>query len=136
MRMQRAIWIPVVTGLIKKGDQILLGKRPEGYTLAGQWEFPGGKIELGETPEEALARELSEELGIDAQVGNLRLAHTHRYGEKGVLLLFFDVPFWKGEPKTKHHEALDWFRVSDIEKMEIPEANRKIWPTLRAILTE
>ena len=57
-------WIPVVAGILKKDQMILVGQRPENHTLAGLWEFPGGKIELGETPEEALARELNEELEV------------------------------------------------------------------------
>ena len=91
---------------MKKGDEVLLGKRPEGNTLAGLWEFPGGKLELGESPKEALARELSEELGIDAEIGDLKIANSHKFGDKGILLLFFDVPYWAGEPKNLHHSDL------------------------------
>ena len=61
-RSKKAHWIPVVAGFLKKDGKILVGQRPESHSLAGQWEFPGGKIEPGETPEQALARELEEEL--------------------------------------------------------------------------
>ena len=64
---KRPHWIPVVAGLIRRKDSFLLGLRPTGHSLPGVWEFPGGKIELGESPEEALKRELREELGIEIQ---------------------------------------------------------------------
>src|SRR5579871_911141 len=121
---KRAIWVPVVTGLMRKNDKILLGLRPQGESLAGAWEFPGGKIDQGELPEVALARELKEELDIDAEIGPLRTVHTHSYGERGVLLLFYDVHFWKGEPKTVYHEDLKWADPDELEKLQIPEANR------------
>ena len=84
-------WIPVVAGFIKKGDTILVGQRPTTHTLGGLWEFPGGKIEMGESPEEALARELREELGIEAEIGQLKIACTHSYGEVGILILFYEI---------------------------------------------
>lgn len=118
-------WIPVAAGILKKDGKILVGQRPENNTLAGLWEFPGGKIELGETPEQALARELSEELGIHAEVGDLKIACTHSYGDVGILILFFEVLFWKGEPKTQHHLNLEWILPSELPKRNIPEANRK-----------
>ena len=123
-------WIPVVAGLIKKGDLILIGQRPETHTLAGLWEFPGGKIEMGETPEEALARELREELGISAEIGELKIACTHSYGEVGIIILFYEVLFWKGEPKAQHHTSLDWIKPSTLASRNIPEANRKNLPRI------
>jgi 8-oxo-dGTP diphosphatase len=131
---KKNIWTPVVTGLIRKGGKVLLGLRPQGGSLPGAWEFPGGKIDQGESPEYALKRELTEELGIDAEVGALRLAHTHSYGERGVLLLFFDVNFWKGEPKTVYHESLKWIDPKELGSLEIPEANRRILDKLIQIL--
>ncbi len=133
MKPRRKLWIPVVTGLIHREGKILLGKRPKG-SLQGQWEFPGGKIEIGETPEEALKRELSEELGIEADIGALRLAATHTYGERGVLILFFDVVFWKGEPKSQHHVELKWVPYDEIRQHEIPEANRKMLDRLMSVI--
>lgn len=125
-RPKRLQWIPVVAGFLRKGNQVLVGQRPENHSLAGLWEFPGGKIEAGETPEVALARELSEELGIEAEVGELKFAATHSYGEVNILILFFEILYWKGEPKAKHHLMLEWINPEDLTKRAIPEANRKM----------
>lgn len=135
MPSRRPVWIPVVTGLIRKGNLVLVGQRPEGYTLAGQWEFPGGKIEAYETPEQALKRELQEELAIDVEVGPLKFSSTHSYGEVSIILLFYEVHFWKGEPKPVHHTELKWVEPAKLKDLNIPEANHRILPTLVKILT-
>lgn len=134
-RGARPVWIPVVTGLIRKGDKVLVGQRPPGHTLAGQWEFPGGKIEKGESPEQALKRELLEELGIEVEVGPLRLAASHTYGEISILIMFYDVQFWKGEPKLQQHTELRWISPKDFKDLSIPDANRKIIDRLIDVLT-
>ena len=123
---RRVHWIPVVAGFLRKGNQILIGQRPENNSLAGQWEFPGGKIESGEPPEVALTRELSEELGIEAEIGTLKFACTHSYGDVNILILFYEVLFWKGEPKAKHHLMLEWIHPEELVHRNIPEANRKM----------
>lgn len=130
------MWIPVVTGLIRKGEQVLVGQRPPGHTLAGQWEFPGGKIEKGESPENALKRELFEELGIEAEIGPLRLAASHTYGEISILIMFYDVLFWKGEPKLQQHTELRWISPPEFKNLSIPDANRKIIDRLIDILAK
>jgi 8-oxo-dGTP diphosphatase len=116
----------VVAGFMRKDGRILVGQRPENNTLAGLWEFPGGKIELGETPEQALARELSEELDIEAKIGDIKLVCTHTYGDVGILILFYEVLFWKGQPKAKHHMMLEWIYPEELAHRSIPEANKKI----------
>lgn len=129
-KLRKGHWIPVVAGFMKKGSQVLVGQRPETHSLAGQWEFPGGKIESGETPEQALARELDEELGIEATVGELKLACTHTFGNVNILILFYEILYWKGEPKTKHHLMLEWIHPEELSHRQIPEANRKMLPQI------
>ena len=126
LKPKRASWLPVVAAIIRKENKVLLGQRPPGKSLGGLWEFPGGKIELGESPEKALHRELKEELGIDADIGELRVVTTHNYGEVGVLLVFFEVNFWKGEPKNIYHSQLKWVTVEELRQTELPEANKLV----------
>ncbi len=133
-RKKRHHWLPVVAGILIKDGKALIGQRPEHKSLPGVWEFPGGKIEMGEIPTVALARELQEELGIDAQIGPLRFATTHNYGDVGVLLLFYEVRFWKGEPKTQHHLELQWATPDDLKSMNLPEANRLVLPSIMEII--
>ncbi len=123
-----------MAGFLRKGDQILVGQRPENHSLAGLWEFPGGKIEANESPEMALARELREELGIEAEVGELKLAASHSYGEVNILILFYEILFWKGEPKAKHHLKLDWIAPRELFNRPIPEANQRMKDRLLNIL--
>lgn len=130
MKPKRASWIPVVVGIMEKDGKVLLGQRPESGTLAGLWEFPGGKLELDETPQEALSRELKEELGIEAEVGKIFMCSSHSYGDKGILLLFFKIDYWKGEPRALHHSQLEWVPIESISKKKIPESNREILPYL------
>ncbi len=125
-KTRKGHWIPVAAGFLRKDGKILVGQRPENNSLPGQWEFPGGKIEPGETPEQALAREMEEELGIEVEVGDLKLACTHSYGDVGILILFFEILYWKGEPRAKHHMMLEWIHPEELKTRNIPEANRKI----------
>lgn len=133
-RLKKIQWIPVVAGFLKKEGRILVGQRPENNSLAGLWEFPGGKIELGETPEEALARELSEELGIEAEIGELKLSVTHSYNDVGIVILFYEVLYWKGEPKAKHHLMLEWIYPEELKDRSIPEANKKVLEKIFKVL--
>ncbi len=123
---RRAQWLPVVAAIIRREKSVLLGLRPESGHLSGKWEFPGGKIELGEQPDQPLKRELKEELGIDAEIGPLRFTTTHNYGEVGVILLFYDVQYWKGQPQALHHNDLKWFQIDDLENIPMPDANRNV----------
>ena len=116
----------MVAAIIRREDRVLLGRRPEGGSLAGLWEFPGGKIETSEQPEQALTRELREELGIDAEIGPLHFATAHHYGEVGVLLLFYEVHYWKGQPEPLHHSELKWFTPPELKTLSFPEANRNV----------
>lgn len=135
MKPRRGVWVPVVTAFLRKGPLVLLGQRPPGHTLAGQWEFPGGKIEKGESPEVALKRELNEELGIDADIGKIQMASTHSYGDTGIVLLFFEVLYWRGELKPVYHQDIRWVKVPELRQYDVPEANRKILDRIIGILT-
>lgn len=134
MALKRPNWIPVVTGFLRKGSKVLVGQRPVGHSLAGQWEFPGGKIERNESPEQALIRELQEELGIEAEVGELKMASTHSYGDTGIVILFYEVLFWKGEAKAVHHMELRWIEPEEMKSLAIPDANKKILDRIIATL--
>ncbi len=125
-KRRRGYWIPVVTAMMRRKDKVLLGLRPKGHNLAGFWEFPGGKIEPTEEPEKALKRELNEELGIDAEIGAVRFTGVHSYGDTGILLLFYEVPYWKGEPKTVHHDGLKWVKISELKNEHLPEMNIRL----------
>lgn len=133
-RKKRPNWLPVVAGILIKDGQVLLGQRPEHKSLPGLWEFPGGKIELGESPEVALRRELQEELAVDADIGPLKIATTHAYGDVGVLLLFFEVRFWKGSPKPVHHLELKWVGKDELAKEKLPDANQIVLPQIVELL--
>jgi 8-oxo-dGTP diphosphatase len=134
LKKKRPTWIPVATALIRREGKILLGRRPEGNSLAGYWEFPGGKIEMGESPEEALQRELQEELGIEAVVGPLRLSATHSYNGTGIVLLFFEVQYWKGEVKAVHHGELQWVKPEELKNLSLPDANVKVLDKILQVL--
>ena len=131
---KRGTWIPVVAAIMRRQGKVLVGQRPEGASLARTWEFPGGKIELGESPQVALARELKEELGIEAEIGALKFAATHTYGKTGILFLFFEVKFWKGEVKTQQHLDLRWVTAKELSLLELPEANSKFLKQIMDVL--
>jgi len=130
----RSQWIAVVAALMRRQGKVLVGKRPEGSSLPGRWEFPGGKIELGESPQAALERELREELGVAAEVGPLKFAATHTYGKTGILFLFYEVKYWKGEIKTQQHLDLKWVAPKELEELELPEANSKFLDHIMDVL--
>lgn len=111
-----------------------MGLRPEGSFLEGYWEFPGGKIETGENPDTALVRELREEIGIEATESKLKLAHGHSYGEKNVLLLFYEVKKWTGEVQKKWHEKLEWVTPEIMKDLPMPEANRRALHQLEEVI--
>ena len=131
---KRNTWVPVVAAIMKRQGKVLVGQRPDSGALARTWEFPGGKIELGESPEEALRRELKEELGVDAEIGKLVFVATHTYGKTGILFLFYEVKFWKGQAKTQQHLDLRWVTPKELKELELPEANRKFLKQILDVL--
>lgn len=124
--------IEVVAALLRdRRGRILLTRRPEGKPLSGLWEFPGGKVEPGERPEEALARELFEELGIE--VGGLLplIAIRHPYPEGVVRLRLYEVEAFSGEPYGREGQEVAWFAPESLLKLPMPPADR---PAVRALL--
>ncbi|WP_322996213.1 Nudix family hydrolase [Castellaniella sp.] len=108
-------YVRVAAGLIlDPRGRLLLGQRPDGKAWPGWWEFPGGKIETGETVEQALVRELDEELGIHATQVYPWVVHVHEYPKSIVELAFCQVTAWDGEPHGRENQALDWVDPWDI----------------------
>jgi 8-oxo-dGTP diphosphatase len=119
--------------LIDADGRILLAQRPEGKSLAGLWEFPGGKVEAGETPEAALIRELREELGIETKescLAPLTFA-SHSYDDFHLLMPLFACRRWQGIPTPREGQTLAWVRAADLHNYPMPPADIPLIPILR-----
>ena len=119
--------------LIDRDGRVLLAQRPEGKSMAGLWEFPGGKVEPGETPEAALVRELHEELGIETWsscLAPLTFA-SHSYPEFHLLMPLFACRKWQGQPQSKEGQALKWVRPAELRSYPMPPADLPLIPILR-----
>lgn len=122
--------------LIDIDGRILLAQRPEGKSMAGLWEFPGGKVEPGETPEIALIRELEEELGISTWkscLAPLTFA-SHSYDDFHLLMPLFACRKWEGSPHPKEGQTLKWARVSELRDYPMPPADIPLISMLRDLL--
>lgn len=120
----------IAVGVIWKGDKILVTRRPSKGLLGGLWEFPGGKIEKGESPKECVVREIQEEVGLHVKAGNsvgvIRHAYTHFSIEmEGILCQYL-----KGKPKALGCDAWRWIRWDEISSLAFPKANHKLFPLL------
>jgi len=122
--------------LIDIDGRVLLGKRPAGKTLAGLWEFPGGKVEPGETPEACLIRELDEELGVKITHACLApfVFASHNLGDRHLLMPLFLCRRWEGFPKALEHEALAWVRPDKMDAYPMPPADAPMVAWLRDLL--
>jgi 8-oxo-dGTP diphosphatase len=123
----------VAAALIVRGGEVLIGQRRSDQPMASQWEFPGGKIEPGESPEEALARELEEELGIHAVIGPkvTHIRHNYRHGG-AVDLQFFAVHEFSGEIENRIYNEVRWARLEDLPAYDFLAADRGLIRDLAA----
>jgi 8-oxo-dGTP diphosphatase len=130
--------VVVAAAVMIEGPRLLLSQRKAGTHLAGAWEFPGGKVEPGEDPRDALRRELREELGIEARVGEIVDVAFHRYedADKAVLLLFFEAAREPGspEPRAVDVAAVRWAEKGELRDGEFPPADVAVLGKVRARL--
>jgi 8-oxo-dGTP diphosphatase len=122
--------------LIDTDGRILIAQRPPGKAMAGLWEFPGGKIETGESPEQSLIRELGEELGIAVEEPCLAPFSfaSHSYAEFHLLMPLYVCRRWEGTPTAREHSSLKWVKPADLAKYPMPPADLPLIPMLRDLL--
>ncbi len=126
----------VAVALVDADGRILLAQRPEGKTLAGLWEFPGGKLEAGERPEDALIRELKEELGITVKhacLAPLTFA-SHAYDDFHLMMPLYVCRRWEGEISGREGQALAWVRPNQLRDYPMPPADEPLIPHLQDLL--
>ncbi len=126
----------VAVALIDTDGRVLLAQRPEGKSMAGLWEFPGGKVHEGETPEAALIRELKEELGIDvteACLAPLSFA-SHGYESFHLLMPLYVCRRWNGIVSAREGQRLAWVRAQKLEQYQMPPADKPLVAVLRDLL--
>ncbi|MCR5872647.1 MULTISPECIES: (deoxy)nucleoside triphosphate pyrophosphohydrolase [unclassified Sphingomonas] len=126
----------VAAAMLDSDSRVLVQQRPPGTSMAGLWEFPGGKVEPGELPESALCRELQEELGICVDPAQLAPATfaSESLGERHLLLLLYTLRDWSGVPAAHHATALRWVAPLDLHSLDMPPADKPLIDLLAAIL--
>lgn len=136
MNTPQPLMLVVAVALVDPDGRVLIAQRPEGKSMAGLWEFPGGKIEAGETPEGALIRELSEELGITVKEPCLApfTFASHAYETAHLLMPLYVCRRWEGTPMPRHHAALKWVRPNQMRDYPMPAADLPLIPMLRDLL--
>ena len=122
------ILLVVACALIDADRRVLIAQRPIGKTFAGLWEFPGGKLEAGENPEQALIRELEEELGIATKTACLAPLSfvSHGYENFHLLMPLYVCRKWQGEPVAREHQALRWVRPQALRDYPMPPADEPL----------
>lgn len=119
--------VPVAAAIILDADgKVLLARRSEGDPHGARWEFPGGKLRRGESPEECLRRELQEELGIEAEVKGVFHAVNQDLGDRSILLLAYLCRWKPGPIELREHGACEWIHLEDLMKMDLLEADREV----------
>ena len=132
----KPVVLVAAVALIDADGRVLIAKRPEGKTLAGLWEFPGGKVAAGETPEAALIRELKEELGIDVTESCLAPFSfaSHGYETFHLLMPLYVCRKWTGAPQPLEHPELKWVRPAKLADYPMPPADKPLIAMLRDFL--
>jgi 8-oxo-dGTP diphosphatase len=105
----------VAAGVIQRNGAVLLARRAPGKKFAGFWEFPGGKVENGETPKECLVRELNEELGILTRIGKKCSQSSHQYDHGSFCIVAYFVDSISGDPCPKVHDQIEWVKIGDLK---------------------
>ena len=118
--------IQVVAAVMVQDGKVLVAQRPEGCKHGGKWEFPGGKIDAGETPEEALSRELAEELGIHAHISEFLGEVIHQYSTATILLQAFRVSSWKGQITLLEHQKIVFVKPEELAFIDMTDADRQL----------
>lgn len=128
------IALVVACALVDAQGRVLLQKRPAGKPMAGLWEFPGGKVEPGETPEEALAREIAEELGVMVEAPTAAAFASAPLGERHLVLLLYVCRRWTGSLLATEGQALQWASIADMRKLCMPPADEPLIALLERLL--
>jgi 8-oxo-dGTP diphosphatase len=135
-RQKRSIVIVAACALLNESGEVLIAKRPPGRPLAGLWEFPGGKIEQGEGPEEALIRELKEELGIEIAKADLEplTFASHAYPDFHLLMPVYRCARWRGRVTALEGQELLWVGADELGAYDMPPADEPLKSALRDLL--
>ena len=130
------IILVVAVALVDVDGRVLIAQRPEGKSMAGLWEFPGGKVKPGETPEHALIRELQEEIGIDVTENCLApfTFASHRYDDLHLLMPLYVCRVWDGAVVAREGQTLKWVRALDLKNYPMPPADIPLIAMLRDLL--
>jgi len=132
----KPILLVVAAALVDADNRVLIAQRPADKSMGGLWEFPGGKVDAGETPEQALIRELEEELGIDTRASCLApyCFASHTYDAMHLLMPLYVCRVWKGEPRPIEHQALAWVKPVRLFDYPMPPADEPLIGLLRDLL--
>ena len=132
----KPVVLVAAVALIDADNRVLIAQRPEGKSMAGLWEFPGGKVEAGETPEAALVREIKEELGIDLCLTCLAPLNfaSHAYETFHLLMPLYLCRTWEGELAPREGQKIEWVRAMHLSRYPMPPADEPLIPWLRDFL--
>ena len=121
----------VAVALIDVDGRVLIAKRPQGKSLAGLWEFPGGAVEEGETKKAALKREIKEELGVDIKVGNLLLTLADEIPALKINIFLYECGILRGSPRPVDCEEVRWARLDELNGLDLAPADKKVLAWLK-----